>query len=247
VIYTIRVSLAEKYYSFSSYAYVMNNPLTYIDPTGMSAESVQDDYTFDENTGTFTLVPDTESDTDRVVTLNDDGTTDKVLEKGIAKGFIHPKRNFKTKNNPYNVNGDGEPSLADFDHFQEVMSRLTKVESSSFGLGFETIHNDKKGNEIVEQNIQAVRLNKYEGNTDIEATSFVKTKYDTERISKGGELLVLNYLTATHTHRISSKHRAGTNDVWGPSEIDRKASRKQTGLIQYIISGGYKQKFKISD
>ena len=78
----------------------MNNPLTYIDPTGMSAESVQDDYTFDENTGTFTLVPDTESDTDRVVTLNDDGTTDKVLEKGIAKGFIHPKRNFKTNHSP---------------------------------------------------------------------------------------------------------------------------------------------------
>lgn len=32
--------LAEKYYSFSSYAYVMNNPLRYTDPTGMSHEDI---------------------------------------------------------------------------------------------------------------------------------------------------------------------------------------------------------------
>ena len=43
--------LAEKYPAYSSYCYVMNNPLRFVDPTGMSAEDVMppDDYLINKN------------------------------------------------------------------------------------------------------------------------------------------------------------------------------------------------------
>ncbi|WP_167342232.1 RHS repeat-associated core domain-containing protein [Nonlabens sp. SY33080] len=177
--------------------------------------------------------------------LDDDGEVDDIVEEGIANGFIHTKRNYKKRNNVFNVNGTDEPSLKEFDHFQEVMSRIIGVESSSFGLGKEIINED---NEVIGQDIQAVILNKYEGNTDIEAKTTVKTIFDTYSFPKNGVLLTHNYLTATHTHRYTPRdNRPGANDVWDPSDIDRSTSRKQTGLIQYIISGGRKQKFTISN
>ena len=229
--------LTEERNWLTPYNFVQNNPILRVDPSGLL-----DDYTFDKGSGKFTLVAvDTESETDRVVTVNDDGTTDKVLEDGITKGFIHPKRNYKTRINPFNVNGPSEPSLKEFEHFQEVMSRLTKVEITSLGVGNEIVNED---NEVIGQDIQAVILIDYEGNTDIKSHTHEVTKDDTTSIFKGGKVQTVNYLTNTHTHRFSSKTRPGKT-VWDPSETDKDSAYIQKGLIQYIISGGVKKKFRV--
>ncbi len=50
--------LAEDYAGVSPYAYVLNDPLKLIDPTGMSVETVNNEYIFNVRTGTHTKISD---------------------------------------------------------------------------------------------------------------------------------------------------------------------------------------------
>ncbi|WOI21613.1 RHS repeat-associated core domain-containing protein [Nonlabens ulvanivorans] len=62
--------LAEQ--TMDSYGYVWNNPLNYTDPTGMSGESVQDDYGLDDN-GYVRLIQKTDDKYDRLYAVNECG------------------------------------------------------------------------------------------------------------------------------------------------------------------------------
>lgn len=70
--------LAEKYYSWSPYAYVMNNPLKYIDPTGCSTYVIKNEY------GTYRVVGGNLDDNDlNIYSINfKDGKYDGISSIG---------------------------------------------------------------------------------------------------------------------------------------------------------------------
>ncbi len=74
--------MAEMAYSWTPYRYGYNNPLRYIDPTGM----LEDDYGLDKD-GNITLLRETDDMTDKLIALDDKGAeTDKSIE--VEKGIL---------------------------------------------------------------------------------------------------------------------------------------------------------------
>ncbi len=92
----------------SPYAFVNNNPIGYVDPTGMSWSDIRDfikinkkindkggddDYKLDKN-GNITLLRETDDKTDKLIAFNDKGNeTDKSVEveKGVLNNVITDK------------------------------------------------------------------------------------------------------------------------------------------------------------
>jgi hypothetical protein len=65
------------------------------------------------------------------------------------------------------------------------MSKITKVESASLGLGLEK-EVKVKDKKVITQDILGVILLGYEGHTDISGTSVEVSKSDTTTLFKGG-------------------------------------------------------------
>lgn len=80
------------YPSFSPYAYTLQNPVKYIDPTGMAVESPDHEYRIEKN-GEVTLINPTNDDFD--VLYDHDMTRGMILDKGIMEGI--EKTSFKRK------------------------------------------------------------------------------------------------------------------------------------------------------
>ncbi|MFC4476483.1 RHS repeat domain-containing protein [Flavobacterium chungangensis] len=80
--------LAEKYAGVSSYAYALNNPVKFTDPTGMSPEN---DYGIDK-AGNITLTKTTNDKTDRLIAENGDVIADNV-RKGILQNNTNISQN----------------------------------------------------------------------------------------------------------------------------------------------------------
>jgi RHS repeat-associated protein len=124
--------MADEYLSLTPYAYCANNPLKYIDPTGMALH----DYGLNEQ-GYITLLRETDDPTDRLIALDNDGNeTDKSIE--INKGILNNKKtNTVTASDEekytfdqYNVKDDNKAT----DLFEFVADN-TKVEWSLTGVG----------------------------------------------------------------------------------------------------------------
>jgi len=101
--------LADKNSDRSPYHFVSNNPINRIDPDG------RDDYSLNKKTGEFTLVNETDDETDRVVRTNRKGEV-KTNRKGeakvsfgeIEKGILSDGVNFQENNNLIEVGGEGQ-------------------------------------------------------------------------------------------------------------------------------------------
>jgi len=114
--------LAEDFPGWTPYHYVHNNPINLVDPTGMSAEIRDDDYTIGKN-GDLNLIRKTDDNFDRILQTDDNGEiktrrnglltpkdkrgTEKVAVDNIAKGILQDGLNLQKKDGNFNVNGDG--------------------------------------------------------------------------------------------------------------------------------------------
>lgn len=134
--------LSEKFYGYSPYSWVKNNPLLRIDPTGM------DDYTINKKTGDVTLVKKTDDETDRVVKTKQFGkhkgevkTNRKGEAKtafgGVEKGILNNGQNFKTQNNIIAVGGEGKPSETGVEAFALKLSNYVGKEIGGAYFGGE--------------------------------------------------------------------------------------------------------------
>lgn len=141
--------MGKMFYDHSPYSWVKNNPISRIDPTGMT------DFKFDKETGEVTQVGAANDDPDRILRTNKNGDVKrkgegalgflvkkknrgeaKVAVGGIEKGMLEDGQNFKTENNIIAVGGEGQPSeqgveafalkLSDFSNGGESTSNITK-------------------------------------------------------------------------------------------------------------------------
>ena len=136
--------LAEEYVSWSPYNYTYNNPIKWIDPTGMGPEDI---YRFDRKSGDLVLEVKTDDNFDQIGNFKYDKKTDtynletkkdgtsNILVDNIAKGILKDGTNFKQNNNVIEVNGTEQPTETDFQDFIADYTKLAGVEVSGYALG----------------------------------------------------------------------------------------------------------------
>ncbi len=220
----------DKYPSFSPYAYTLQNPVKYVDPTGMTAESPDNDYGLDKK-GNITLVKKTDDDFDRIVKTDSDGNAkikgegflgflvpksergkEKVAVDKISKGILKDGLNLKENNGSFDVNGEGQPTLKEFDTFISEFSDYIGKEIAGVRLG-----RDKNSNDV-----DRVLTYKYEKST--------RTESQTPRSwFTRGELK-----SHFHTHPYNDHT---------PSERDKRAKGAYPSLPFFIIAGGNEEKY----
>ena len=125
--------LAEKYASMSPYTYCSNNPIIRIDHNGM------DDYRYDDKTGQFHLMKQTDDKTDRVLGYHLNKKTGeyeqntkwyqtKIRMEGIEKGILSDGANFMSNNNIIAVGGEGQASVDGVEAFAVNLSDMVRKE-----------------------------------------------------------------------------------------------------------------------
>ena len=128
--------LAEKYASMSPYTYCSNNPIIRIDHNGM------DDYRYDDKTGQFHLMKQTDDKTDRVLGYHLNKKTGeyeqntkwyqtKIRMEGVEKGILSDGANFMSNNNIIAVGGEGQASVDGVEAFAVNLSDMVRKEIAS--------------------------------------------------------------------------------------------------------------------
>ncbi len=107
--------LAEQTPTVSPYVYVSNNPINSIDPTGMSEESVKDDYKLSKN-GKVELIKKTNDNFDRI--YNDDKSKNIKIQKGIAEQMTNPAKTGEGNNGKKYHSSTGEFNKFENDYFK---------------------------------------------------------------------------------------------------------------------------------
>ncbi|WP_372474856.1 RHS repeat domain-containing protein [Capnocytophaga sp. ARDL2] len=175
--------MAEEFYRLSPQSFLNNNPINFVDPTGMVAfpadsygrnllmtgaafnfsyfgeeqfkgEGVENDYQLDRESGRITLVNKTDDNFDRLIEKKDDNN-EKVIIDNIPKGILRNGLNLKTIDNSFIVNLPGTPSIEDFNRFISRFTDYIKTEIAGIRLG----------NETSNPNVYEVITYKYKNNT----------------------------------------------------------------------------------
>lgn len=202
----------------------------------MSGEGREDDYGIDD-TGKITLLKKTDDEFDRLFEVDEDGNKKKrgnsfwipkakrgqeiIAVDNIAKGILREVINLKEDNVKFKVNGEGQPTLAEFDDFISRFSDYIRTEIAGVRLG-----DDRS------PNVTSVLTYRYHGND--RHTSIIDNRW----ISNGynGMIGKNNYVKAHfHTHPYGD-HR--------PSErFDIPLRNNHKNLPFYIIAGGYEKPY----
>ncbi|MDR0231501.1 MAG: DUF6443 domain-containing protein [Dysgonamonadaceae bacterium] len=125
--------LAEKRPWISPYAYCSNNPINRIDTDGM------DDYRYDEKTGEFILMSETDDEFDRVLGYHFDKKTEewkqntrwyqtKVRMDNIEKGILSDGKNFMENSYIIPVGGKGQATEKGVEDFVMQLSDMVRKE-----------------------------------------------------------------------------------------------------------------------
>jgi len=212
--------LAEERPGYTPYNYVRNNPLIFIDPTGLL-----DDFALNKETGELTLVRETDDDFDRIVRTDKDGNVKtkgsgflgflvrgskkgeaKVDIDNVEKRILKDGMNLKTEGNFIDIGGEGQASTKGVDDFLVQLSDHLNKEIAGFELS-------KKG----QSDISHVFIGGFANNTAQSSTAGLNFSTRPELMGN------VTARTSFHTHlsRFDSRSR------FSPSGADRQFKRNQ--------------------
>ncbi len=208
---------AENYYNLSSYSFLNNNPLLYVDPDG------KDIYRYDDKTGDLVLMQKTDDKIDKIGNYKFDKKTKEYTlqtnKKGeaktkvdnIAKGILKDGINFKENNNVIEVNGSGQPTEQNvIDFLVSYSDNVASVEVSGYGL------NDKSSQS---SDVTAMLVWQHKNNSWDKASDRVYQENQVLRQSDRGDYKGFSRFTKYHfhTHPTSGKYYG---DINTPSNDD---------------------------
>lgn len=214
----------------------INETLAYNpEPVGMGLE---DDYGIDKD-GKITLLKNTDDKFDRLFELDKKGNIKKrgnsfliskakrgqeiVAVDNIAKGILKDGMNLKENNTVFKVNGEGQPTLAEFDNFISRFSDYLKKEIAGVRLGSD-----------LSPDVNSVRTYSYKGNDRFNSAvpdSWIENGYN-------GRVFGNQYLKA-HFHT----HPYGDHTPSPKGDVPLRSNHKYKNLPFYIIAGGYEKPF----
>lgn len=210
--------LAGKRTWMNPYNYVQNNPVLRIDPNGLT------DYLVSKSGEITKFGKDNDDKTDRILKTDKDGNIKrkgegflvkksergkpKVAVKNIHKGILKEGMNLRTNNSLFQVNGEGQPTLKEFDKFISQFSDYVGLEIAGIRLG--EANSDK---------VSSVKVNKY-------------------KRSERKKSYVPKIWFKTFAGRIKSHFHTHPGSDEKPSDDDEFAKSLYPNIKFFIITGG---------
>lgn len=222
--WTTQDPLAEKYTSFSPYSYCANDPVNLVDPNG------EDNYRFDEDTGTFYLMEETDDQYDQVLKYAYDkktGEYNKMTRKGkpkaiienVEKGILKDGINFKTENNTIEFGEDVDlPSQNGVESF--ILS-LANYLYKEIGGVYSTSEDRSRS---------FATFTAYEKNNDESARIKLPVYY----IDNDNKRIALNNYEVIHTHLSSKENKYTVSNLDRTVQQDLN-SRAKTKTLRFTI------------
>ncbi len=211
--------LAEKHPDKTPYHYCSNNPIMRIDPDGLT------DFIVNKETGRITQVGDPNNERDRILKTNGNGEIKrytrgeregqaKVAIDDISTGILEDGLNLKENNGSFNVNGEEQLSLEDFNWFISKFSDYIGKEITGIRLG------DEDSDEVRE-----VLTYQYRGST--------RTTSGTPR----------SWLTRHGSRLKGHFHTQPYGDHTPSEDYDMVLRTNFPNVNLYIIAGGYESSY----
>lgn len=196
------------------YHFVSNNPINRIDPDGLT------DYTVNKKTGEITQVGEMNDDPDQILKTNRKGEVKynkngeaKVAIDNISKGILEDGLNLQENDVTFRLNGEGEPTLEEFNSFISRFSDYVGKEIAGIRLG-----------EADSEQALRVKTHKYNKSTKVESQT------PKSWLTRYGDYLKGHF----HTHPYHDHT---------PSEKDKQLKSQYPNIQFYIIAGGHEKKF----